>query len=357
MQAHSELRNLPPVLREMFTRGRPQYERAVRGIHWGDAGIYVVSSTRSLPAALLAAYAFEDLLACPVAVREVSSFLAHSLGALRTGSVVVLISSEAPETLDAARAATRRGAQLLALVPASSPVAAVAHQVFSLPEVGGAPSSGIAEVCLEHAAVGYLALLAARLVKRPQPSLERLEKEWNEIPDHLDTLTSQLMDGVRASAGALRPAPALFFVGGGYHHASAERAASLAQRRGGCAIPGSDLARFRCDFLANLGQGAGVVFLSGSQSRRRKAVAELAHEAKDRGANVLAVTGSNDHDLIREASFTLLLPDLVELPASILSLALAGWLGRELATPPRETRMRRSGAVDSGAQHPSGRVE
>jgi DNA-binding MurR/RpiR family transcriptional regulator len=325
----------------MFAKGRPQYERAVRSIHWGDAAIYVVSSTRSLPAALLAAYACEDLLACPVAVREISSFLAHSLGALRTGSVVVLLSNEAPETLDAARAATRRGAQVLALAPASSPVATVARQVFPLPEMGGAPSSGIAEAFLEHTAVGYLALLAARLAKRPQPSLERLEKEWNEIPDHFDTLTSHLVDVVRASADALRPATTLFFVGDGYHHASAERAASLAQRGGSYAIPASDLARFRSVFLPNLGQGAGVVVLSGSQSRRRKAVAELAREAKDHGANVLAVTGSNDHELVRQASFTLLLPDLVELPASILSLALAGWLGREMATPSRESRLRR----------------
>jgi DNA-binding MurR/RpiR family transcriptional regulator len=243
------------------------------------------------------------------------------------------------------------------LARASSPVAAVARQVFCLPEVGGAPASGLAEACLEHIAVGYLALLAARLAKRPQPSLERLEREWNEIPDHLDTLTSHLMDVVRASADAVRQAPALFFVGEGYHHASAEHAASLAQRRRSCVIPGSDLGRFRCDFLPNLSQGAGVVFLSGSQSRGRKAVAELAREAKDRGANVLAVTGSNHHDLIRQANFTLLLPDAVELPASILSLALAGWLGRELATPLRETRLRRSGADDSRAQHPSGRLK
>jgi len=341
----------------MLTKGRPQYERAIRGLHWGDAAIYVVSAAQSLPAALLAAYAFEGLLACPVAVREVSSFLAYSLGALRTGSVVVLISNEGPSTLNAARAATGRGAQVLALAQASSPVAAASCQVFSLPEAGGAPSSGIAEACLEHMAMGYLALLAARLVRRPQPSLERLEKEWNEIPDHLDTLTSHLVDVVRASADTLRPAQALFFVGDGCHHASAERAASLAQRRGSCATPGSDLARFRCDFLPDLGQSAGVVFFSGSQSSRRKAVAELAREAKDRGANVLAVTGSNDHDLIREASLTLLLPDLMELPASILSLALGGWLGRELATPPRQSRLRRSGAADSLAQDDFDRAE
>ncbi len=341
MQAHSELRNLPPVLHEMLTRSRPEYERAVRGLHWGDAAIYVVSGARSLPAGLLAAYAFEDLLACPVAVREVSSFLAHSLGAIRTGSVVILVSGESPETMDAARAAARRGAQVLALANASSPVAAAAKQVFSLPELPAPPTSGVAEACLEHMAVAYLALLAAKLAKRPRPSMERLEKEWNEIPDQLDTLVNNMVDVVRASADELRPAPALFFVGDGYHHASAERAASLALRPGSV-ISGSDLARFRCGFLPILCQNAAVVFLSGSQNYARKAVAELAQKARDRGANTLAVTGSNDQDLTHQARFTLLLPDLAELPASILSLALAGWLGQELATPAREGRQPRS---------------
>lgn len=342
MQAHSELRALPPVLRDMMTKGRPEYERAIRGIHWGDSAIYVVGTARSLPAALTAAYAFEDLLGCPAAVREASSFLAYSLGAIRTSSMVILISGEAPEMLAAAQAATSRGAQVLAVARVSAPVAPLASRVFALPDVAGAPAAGIAEACLDHAAAGYLALLAAVLVKRPNPSLERAEKEWNTIPDQLDSLTSHLVDLVRATAAELRAAPSLFFVGDGYRHAAAERAAGLSQRRASCSVTSSDLAHFRCHLLPNLSQGAGVVFLSGSQSRSHKAAAELAHEAKSRGAHVVAVTGRNDHDLIRQARFTLLLPDLVELPASILSLALAAWLGKEVAAPDREVRPRRS---------------
>jgi DNA-binding MurR/RpiR family transcriptional regulator len=342
MQAHSELRSLPPVLRELMTKGRAEQERAIRGIHWNDATIYVVSSARSLPAGLTAAYAFEDLLACPVAVREASSFLAYSLGALRAGSLVVVISGDDPDVLEAAQAAITRGAQVLAVAWAPTPVAAAATRVFPLPALAGAPVTGVAEACLEHIAVGHLAVLAARLVKRPHSSLQRLEKEWDTIPDRLDSLANHLVDVVRATAAELRPAPSLFFVGDGYFHAAAERAAGLAQRRGCCPSLGSDLARFRCDLLPNLGQGAGVVFLSGSQSRARKAVAESAGDAKERGANILAVTGSNDHDLIRRVRSTLLVPDLLDLPASILSFALAGWLGRELAAPPRESRLPRS---------------
>ena len=346
MQAQSELRNLPPVLGEMLTRRRPEYERAIRGIHWSDAPVYVVSSARSQPGGLTAAYAFEDLLGCAVAVREVSSFLAYSLGAIRTGSVVILASSEGPEMVDAARAAAKRGAQVLAVAPASAPVAAAANRVFPLPEVAGAPAPGLAQACLEHAALGYLAVLAARLVKRPQPSLERLENEWNGLPQHLDALSNHLVDVVRASAAELQSVSSLFFTGAGYFQAVAERVASLAKRGGSCAVLGSDLARFQCDLLPNLSQGAGVVFLSGSQSRARKVVADIAREAKERGSVTLAVTGSNDGDLIRQARLTLLLPDLLDLPASILSLALTGWLGRELGTP-REGRLPRSVLADS----------
>jgi DNA-binding MurR/RpiR family transcriptional regulator len=349
MQAHSELRNLPAPLREMMTRGRAEQERAIRGIHWSDAVFYVVSSARSLPAALTAAYAFEDLLACPVAVREASAFLRHSLGCIRSGSLVVLIAGEDPDVLEVAKAAIGRGAQVLAVTRATTPVAAVATRVFPLPEVPGAPATGVAEACLEHVAMAHLAVLAARLVKRPQSSLQRLEKEWDTIPDCLDSLANHFVDVVRATAAELRPAPSLFFVGDGYFHAAAERAAGFAQRHGCCPSLGSDLARFRCDLLPNLGQGAGVVFLSGAQSRARKVVAERASEAKEQGANVLAVTGSNDHDLIRQARFTLFVPDLLDLPASILSFALAGWLGRELAAPPRDSRLPRSrSAASSG---------
>lgn len=356
MQAHSELRNLPPVLREMVTRGRPEYERAIRGVHWGDAAIYVVTSARSLPAGLAAACAFEDLLGCVAAVREASSFLAYSLGALRTGSMVILISDEDPKVLEAAKAATQRGAQVLAVARAASPVSAAATRLFPLPEVAGSPAAGITEACLQHVAAGYLALLTAKLLKRPHRLLERLEKEWNAIPDHLDSITNHLVDVVRATAAALRPSFATFWVGDGYYHAAAEGAAGLAQRRGSCPSLGSDLAHFRCDLLPNLSQASGVVFLSGSQSRTRKAVAELAREAKARGANVLCITGSNDHDLIREAHSTLLIPDLAELPASVLSLTVAGWMARELATAPRDARVPRGRAAVSAPQKPSGRV-
>ena len=93
-----------------------------------------------------------------------------------------------------------------------------------------------------------------------------------------------------------------------------------------------------------------MVFLSGSQGRARKVVAEAARQTKERGVVVVAVTGGNDHHLTRQARLTILVPDLVELPASILSLALAGWLGRELATSAPEGRLSRLVAVGSRAQ-------
>ena len=340
----------------MMTKGRAEHERAVRGLHWSDAAIYVVGDTRSLAAGLTAAYAFEDLLGCTVVMREVSSFLSHSLGVIRAGSVVVFISGEAPEMLDATRAAAKRGAQVLAIAHASAPITAAASLVFPLPEVGETSGSSLVHACLEHVALGYLAVLAARLVKRPQPALERLEREWNAVPDHLDSLSVHLADVVRTSADELRLATSLFFVGDGYHQAAAERAAALAQRRGSCPVIGVDLARFRCNHLPNLNPGAGVVIFSGSQSRTRKAAAEVAGEVNERGAVALAVTGGNDHDLTRQVRLTLLVPDLLELPASVLSVALGGWLGRELATPSRERRLPRSVAPDSGAQGRSGHL-
>jgi len=335
MQAQSELISLPQTLTEMFTRGRPDYERAVRGIRWGEAPVYVLGSVRTLPAALAAGYAVEDLLGYPAVVREASSFLSYTLRVLRRGSVVVAISNQVePDALSlvkAVQAARQQGAQVLAVTSPSSPLAAAADRVFGLPDVAGAPAQGLAEACLEHASAGDLALIAARLLKRPQASLERLEKNWHDLPGHLDWIVSQLAAAVRSFAAELRPAGRIFFAGGGSYHSSALRAADLAR----CPdrVSGIDLASLR----GRMASDAAVVFLSGSRSRLCKEAATVAAELKARGTAALAVTDSNDHELSHGSRLALLLPDLAEVPGSILALAVAGWTAREVAERPRVT--------------------
>ncbi|HUI43281.1 MAG TPA: SIS domain-containing protein [Terriglobia bacterium] len=340
MQAYSDLGNLAPVLSEMTLKGRPDYERAVRGLHWEEPPVYAVGSAATLPAAVALGYAFEDLLEWSVVVREAGRFLAGSLGTVRTGSVVVLIADESPEVIEAATAARKRGARVLGVTSEPAALAGEVQEMIVLPGVPGAPARGLAGACLQHAAAGYLALVAARVLKRPQPRLDRVEKDWAELPAHLDRAVSQFADAVRSLAAELRPRNPLFIVGGGLYHSSAHRAAALARREGDRPVVGVDPAEMRTGWLATVGEDSGAVFLSGSRSRWRKGLAELAREVKERGALSLALTDSNDHDLAREVRRTLLLPELAELPASILGLALAGWLAGEAAVRAPRQRLR-----------------
>jgi len=335
MQAQSELISLPQTLTEMFTRARPDYERAVRGIRWGEAPVYLLGSASTLPAALAAGYAVEDLLGYPAVVREASSFLSYTLGTVRRGSVMVAVSNgaaAAPRLVEAVQAARKQGAQVLAVTAESSPLALAADHVFVLPEVAGNPARGLAEACLEHAAVGYLALIAARLFKRPRASVDRLEDDWHDLPAHLEWIVSQLAAAVRSFAAELRSPGRVFLVGEGFYHPSALRAADLTPRPD--QVLGIDLAGLRLRLVSD----AAVVFLSSSRSRTRKESADRAIELNARGAASLAVTDSNDHELLRASRLALLLPDLAELPGSVLALAVAGWVARQMAEHARVTK-------------------
>jgi fructoselysine-6-P-deglycase FrlB-like protein len=332
MQAQAELRNLPQALTEMFTRGRSGYERAVRGIRWGDGPIYVLADARSLSAGLVALYAIEELLHRPVILREASSFLAYSLGTVRTGAPVVAVSGEGEgaELLAAVRAVRENGAQVLAVAPAASALNEAAHQVFPLPDVAGAPASGVVRACLEHAALGYLALIAARQLARPAPSLDRLEKDWAELPASLDRIVNQFGNAVHSLAGELAALGRILFAGSGLYYAAAMRAVDAREHEGRIPAQALDLAGLRSGWVSAFRSGTGALLLTGSRSQSREDASAVGAELKGGGAALFAVTDANDHELGRQARLTLLLPDLAELPASILALALAGWTAREM---------------------------
>ena len=330
MRAQSELLTLPQVLNEMFTRGRSERERAVRGIRWSDGPIYVLVDDRARSAGLLAQFAIEGLLHRPVIVREASSFLAYSAPTLRTGSPVVVISGqdESAELQEAVRVVRAAGGYVIAVAGASSPIAQSSHQVLTVPDVSGTPPEGLGRACLEHAAVGQLAIIAARLLARPGPALERIEKDWAEIPSALEKFVTQFENAVRSLAHELGAPTRILSAGAGSYYAAAMSAAEIGRP---CPAVALDFASLRGSRQDMVGTNTGVVLLTGSRSPSREAAATLARELKARGASVFAVTDANDHAVAKEARLTLLLPDFAELPASILALVLAGWTTRETA--------------------------
>ncbi len=62
MDVRHQIRSMPHALQETLEKGRPEYDEVVRRTRWSDGPLFIVGGGSSYPAALLGAYAFEELL-------------------------------------------------------------------------------------------------------------------------------------------------------------------------------------------------------------------------------------------------------------------------------------------------------
>src|SRR5207302_961947 len=147
-----------------------------------------------------------------------------------------------------------------------------------LPEVGGAPAVGLARACLDHAVAGYIALLTARLLTRSAPALDRLERDWRELPVALEKIVSQFSNAVRSLAQEISKENRTFLAGAGLYHAAALSAADIPGFRGTVSLLPLDFARLRAGWLDAFRSGTGALFISGSRSRSKAQAIELARE-------------------------------------------------------------------------------
>jgi len=339
MPAPLELISLPHTLNELLIKGRADYERAVRAVRWGELPVWAVASAQSLPAAESLQHAFEDLLGWPVIVHEAAAFAQSASGMLRPGSVVVVFADETAPVQDALRAARKRTTQVMvincdsATPPTDSPSAlrvAESPLAIMLPPVGAAARGGLGAACLQHAAAAQLALVCARQLARPDARLERCEREWRDVPSQMDGLLARLDHGVTALASELKSRDLMLFVAGSYYSAIVRRVSGLARRQAKKLVIGLDLAAFDGGWLEVPGTKPAVLLVSGTSGRSAKATVALAGTIKERGCPLSVITGSNHHDLIRQAHLSLMLPETGDLSGSILALAVAGWVSSHL---------------------------
>ena len=330
IRAQAELRKVPPALQAMLCKHRAAYESAIRSMRWGEGPIYVLASPARIAAALAARHAFEDLLGWPVEAHEASSFATALLPTLKAGSIVILIAADLPDASSLSNALTQRGAEVLVVTADEALRGRTAGLVLLLPRPEGISSNGPAEACVEHAGLGFMALVATRLLRRPSQSVERQEREWAVLPRHFEWIAEQPGDAVRSFAARLKAVTDVIFVGEGLHHAVALRAAGFVRKDPGARA--FDLAGLGGESLARLSQDSAVVFVSGSHCSAKRAVAELAARVEQRGIAALAVTDSNDRALIQSARLSLLVPDAGEAVGSVLALAIAGWAACEAGT-------------------------
>ncbi len=327
MDRKQEILDLPRWLRATFEKGRAEYEALVRQTRWGDGPLFVVGSGSSRLVGLTGAYAFESMLGWPVIVRAPGDFTAYSLAVLRPRAILLAISQsgENVETLEAARAARARGATLLALTSnLESSLAAIADGVFHVPAGERQGFTSRIAVC-QHAALSFIALVAAQALKRHHPQLAAVEAEFEKLPEHIEWVLTQMPDAVRSFAGELRGLEYLAIVGGGFYHPVALQWELSLSRETGMRAAGFSPEEFTPRGLLRR-EGDGAVFLSSSRCRLKKAVNQLAAKAAKERLRVLSITDRNDRELASRCALGILLPTLSEMVGFSLTLALLEWV-------------------------------
>ncbi|PYV25188.1 MAG: hypothetical protein DMG27_10830 [Acidobacteria bacterium] len=333
MSIRQEILGIPDALRATLT-GRPEFEGLIRRTRLGDGPIFVVGSGSSYILGLTGVYAFEGLLGQPVVARPALDFRNYSASVLDARSVVLAVSQsgESTETIEAARAARSRGSTVLALTgsPTNS-LAKMAAGVF-LVRAGEESEVRIKSVVCHQAALGYIAVLAARILKRPQPEVEALVEEFERLPAQAEWVLTHLQDAARSLASGLRGLPRLCVVGLGSYYPAALQWALLLKTLNKIHVESLQPSEFGCS-LDRAGSDTGVVLVSGSRCRPRKAVYQLINQPRKIKAQLFSVTDVNDRELAAQSSVAVLLPALSEIVGSTLAHTLLDLTAYEIGGP------------------------
>ncbi len=331
MDPKHELLDLSRAFQEMLEKCPRDYEALVRTTRWGEGPIFALGEASSYYLALSAGHALESLLAWPVVVRTASEFVAYGLPLLRPRSIVLAFpeNTGSEELLEAARSAHSGGAVVLSVMP--DPTTALARASDGVFRLGAGAVTGIKTLLLGQVGVHLIALVAAGVLKRHAPQLDALEREFKNLPHHVDWLLAQLGDAVRSFASELRAARQVRFAGAGCYHPVALQAAYLVKKVGSLAAQGFDSTELVDALPPALGREDALTILSGSRCRMKKKNHQLAADFEAGGAKLIAVTDANDRELADRSALAILLPVLTEMVGAILSLVLVASVAAEIA--------------------------
>ncbi len=330
MGNRQQIQEIPGALRMTLEKAHAEYGAVIRKVRWGDGPVYVCGAGDSAALGVAAGYALEYFLGLPVVARPVEVFQSYGLSLLRPRSVLVMISArgEWPEAQELARSALERGCTVVALANTpDSPLVNLADHVFLTRAEGDAESPAVT-VCM-HAAVNFLAFEATRVLKKPKPWWDLVEKDFDQLPDKLDWVFTQLASVVRSAAAEAAGFPRLRIVGGGFYHYPAWRAARQLRFLAGLPVEALEASEFWSGLAHFARSDDAVLFLSGSQSKIKKLLHRCAAQARANGTRVLSLTDSNDRELAEGSDLGILLPSLLEAPACTLSMFTLEWLAME----------------------------
>lgn len=307
---------------------RNNYRQTVREMNWRAGLVTFVADGAALHAARAAALSAEWLLGWPATARRAADFLNYSSAAVQPHSTIVVISScdGDADLAEAARQARRRGASVLGLVldPAGE-VSRAAQACVGL----SAPASALSPFTrpiMEQVALFELVLAAAQILAPRNVLVGPLESELDQLAAGSSQFQIALTEAVRVIATAIASASYLTVAGTGFFDPPAQRAAILARSLSVFSLEACDpetaaLPRSH----AEAGERA-VLLLSAAQSRGKHRIHGLAQQLHHAGARTFALTTANDRDLIHQCELAALLPEVSEIPASLLSLIFLEWL-------------------------------
>jgi DNA-binding MurR/RpiR family transcriptional regulator len=330
MGNRQQIQEIPDALRLTLEKAHAEYGAVIRKVRWGDGPINVCGAGDCAALSLAAGYALEYFLGLPVVARPVEVFQSYGRSLLQPRSVLVLISTrgEWPEAQELALNALERGCTLVALANTpDSPLVKLADHVFLAPAEGDAGTPAVT-VCL-HAALNFLAFEAMRVLKKPKPWWDLVEKEFDQLPEKLGWVFTQLPSVVRSVAAEVAGLPSLRIVGGGFYHYPAWQAARRMRFLAGLSVEAIEATEFWSGLAHFARRDDAILFLSGSQSKIKKLLHRSAAQARLNGARVLSLTDSNDRDLVEGSNLGILIPSLIEAPASTLTMFMLEWLAME----------------------------
>jgi glucosamine--fructose-6-phosphate aminotransferase (isomerizing) len=341
MRIRQQIQEIPSALRLTLEKAHAEYEASARQMRWGDGPIYVCGTGSCAGLGLAAGYAFETFLGRPVVTAPVEVFQHYGISLFEPRSVLLMIASasEPPQALELAQVARQRGARLLVLTNAPEGALAKAADQVVLTRAQGDGDAPAVSVCL-HAALNYLALTTARVLKRHEASWDSLEREIVELPTQIEWTLTQFPGVIRTMAAELIQSPRVRIVGGGFYHFPAWRAARRLQILPGLPAEGLEASEFLSLQTGLTRHADRVLFLSGSRSKLRKLVHRSAAQAQVDGARVLSVSDGNDRELAEQSDLCLRVPALMEPAGSMLCLALMEWLADEAAEKPQVEPLR-----------------
>ena len=325
MTIRKEILEIPAALRQMCEEGRSLYHAVVRRANWGERPIFVVAGGTAYPAGLTAAWAFESLLGMPAVVQRPDHFNAYTNRALAARSLVIIMEAAdvQEETLVSATKAKGRGAMVWAVTSdAARELAGLADATVNDYSGESAADSARLIFC-KHAAMVFLAVSAARVLKAPSAALSAQEEELEKLAQEAEWVLTRIPNAATALARESAAFRTFYVTGGGAFYPIALQAAERLARATGPAIRGMEVTDFNNVVPGNPGQGSGVLYLSSSRCGLKAQVHNSARDARQNGRlKILAITDRNDRQLSERADMAVLLPILTEASAALLTLLL-----------------------------------